>query len=285
MITPLPWKGEQNPAYVLLSTLFVDVPSGGVAVITRQREQQLQELWRQLVPDSSTANNNDLNREQLEHLNEALTHTSTGLARHHEQLEFLGDAVLRLAASDFIESEHPQMPVGERSALRAQLVSDRWLAELGTTIGIEVLLQVGSKASGDQAARSTLRAEHCEALIGAIYRISGKVSPVQCWLTPYWRETSRDVLADPHRGNSKSALQEWTQAQGLGLPIYECHEVNKRHGDPRRFHCQVFIQDQNSPTAEAWGGSRRQAEQQAAKAAMQQTTFASVPSSSQTQNS
>ncbi len=266
MITPLPWKGEQNPAYVLLSTLFVDVQCGGVAVITPQREQQLQELWRQLVPDSSTANNKGLNREQLEHLDEALTHTSTGLARHHEQLEFLGDAVLRLAASDFIESEHPQLPVGERSALRAQLVSDRWLAELGSKIDIEALLKLGAKASGDGAARSTLRAEHCEALIGAIYRISGKVSPVQSWLTPYWRETSRDVLTDPSRGNSKSALQEWTQAQGLGLPIYECHEVNKRHGDPRRFYCQVFIQD--SRVAEAWGGSRRQAEQQAAKSAL-----------------
>lgn len=255
----------------------------GVAVITPHREQQLQELWHHLVPDSNTGNHKDLNREQIEHLNEALTHTSTGLARHHEQLEFLGDAVLRLAASDFIESEHPQMPVGERSALRAQLVSDRWLAELGTTIGIEVLLQVGSKASGDQAARRTLRAEHCEALIGAIYRITGKIRPVQAWLTPYWQRTTLEVLADPHRGNSKSALQEWTQAQGLGLPTYECDEVNKRHGDPRRFHCKVFIHDKQA--AEAWGGSRRQAEQEAAKAAMQQTTFASVPSSSQTQNS
>ena len=270
MITPLPWKGEQNPAYVLLSTPFVDVPSGGVAVITPQREQQLQELWRKLVPDLSGTKTSDLSREQLEHLDEALTHTSTGLARHHEQLEFLGDAVLRLAASDFIESEHPQMPVGERSALRAQLVSDRWLADFGETIGIESLLKIGAKASGDLAARATLRAEHCEALIGAIYRISGKVSPVQKWLPPYWQETSRNVLADPHRGNSKSALQEWTQAQGLGLPTYACQEISQRHGDPRRFHCQVFIQDQKSPRAEAWGGSRRQAEQEAAKAALHQ---------------
>ena len=254
-------------------------------MITPHREQQLQDLWSQLVPDSSPANEDELNPEQLEHLDEALTHTSTGLARHHEQLEFLGDAVLRLAASDFIESEHPQMPVGERSALRAQLVSDRWLAKLGSKIDIEALLKLGSKASGDAAARATLRAEHCEALIGALYRISGKVTPVQTWLTPYWRQTSRDVLADPHRGNSKSALQEWTQAQGLGLPSYVCQEISRRHGDPRRFHCQVFIQDQNSPAAEAWGGSRRQAEQEAAKAAMQPTTLASVPSSSQAQKS
>ena len=140
-------------------------------MITPQRDQQLQELWRQLVTDSSPANESKLNPEQLEHLDEALTHTSTGLARHHEQLEFLGDAVLRLAASDFIESEHPQMPVGERSALRAQLVSDRWLAELGSKIGIEAFIKLGAKASGDRAARTTLRAEHCEALILSLIHI------------------------------------------------------------------------------------------------------------------
>jgi len=87
----------------------------------------------------------------------------------------------------------------------------------------------------------TLRAEHCEALIGAIYRVSGKVTPIQTWLTPYWCETSRDELVDPHRGNSKSALQEWTQSQGLGLPTYVCQQISQRHGDPRRFHCRVFI--------------------------------------------
>ena len=106
---------------------------------------------------------------------------------------------------------------------------------IGSAIGIEVLIKVGAKASGDLAARATLRAEHCEALIGAIYRISGKVLPVQTWLTPYWQETSRDVLADPHRGNSKSALQEWTQAQGLGLPSYTCQGLSQQQGDPRRF--------------------------------------------------
>ena len=238
----------------------------GVAVITPNREQQLRALWSQLVPEPSRTNDSKLSTEQLAQLDEALTHTSTGFARHHEQLEFLGDAVLRLAASDFIESEHGQLSVGERSALRAQLVSDRWLADLGEDIRIETLLNLGSKASGDLAARATLRAEHCEALIGAMYRISGEVTPVQTWLTPYWQRTSREVLADPYRGNSKSALQERTQAQGLGLPTYTCQEISKRHGDPRRFHCQVFIQD--SQAAEAWGGSRRQAEQKAAKAAL-----------------
>ena len=68
-------------------------------------------------------------------LDEALTHTSAGLSLNHEKLEFLGDAVLRLAASEFLEQHYPNLSVGQSSALRAQLVSDRWLGELGQAIG------------------------------------------------------------------------------------------------------------------------------------------------------
>ena len=76
------------------------------------------------------------------------------------------------------------------------------------------------------------------------------------------------VLADPHRGNSKSALQEWSQGQGLGLPRYACSEVSQRHGDPKRFQASVTLPPDLA--ADGWGGSRREAEQQAAEALMAQ---------------
>ena len=183
--------------------------------------------------------------EALAQLDEALTHTSSGLHPHHEQLEFLGDAVLRLAASEFIATTYPQMPVGERSSLRAQLVSDRWLAQLGEAITIEHCWRIGPKASGDPTATATLRAD----------------------------QQRRGSVADPHRGNSKSALQEWSQARGLGLPRYACREVNQRHGDPRRFLVSVTLPPDRA--AEGWGGSRRLAEQQAASALMAQLKAAS----------
>ena len=200
-------------------------------------------------------------------VDEALTHTSAGLAIDHERLEFLGDAVLRLAASEFIEQHYSQLPVGERSALRAQLVSDRWLAQLGEQIGIDSVLLIGAKARGDAAGQATLRAEASEALIGALYQSWNTLKPVHTWLTPHWQRTSAAVLADPHKGNAKSALQEWSQARKLGLPSYRSAETSQRHGDPRRFHCQVDLKGQ--PTAEGWGGSRREAEQKAAQAALQ----------------
>lgn len=227
-----------------------------------QPSRPLKQLWDALNQSSKT-----LRQEDLALLQEALTHTSSGLNPHHEQLEFLGDAVLRLTASEFIASAYPHMPVGERSSLRAQLVSDRWLAELGSNIEIENWWQIGPKASGDSTAAATIRAELSEALIGAIYRISG-LTAVHQWLTPHWQRSAEGVLSDPHRGNCKSALQEWSQGEGLGLPTYSSEEMSQHHGDPRRFHCSVTLPPQLA--AEGWGRSRRDAEQQAARAALDQ---------------
>ena len=97
---------------------------------------------------------------------------------------------------------------------------------------------------------------------------------VHHWLTPHWQRSAEAVLADPHRGNSKSALQEWSQGQGLGLPHYACKEANKRHGDPRRFQASVTLPPDLA--AEGWGGSRREAEQQAASALMAQLKASSA---------
>ena len=58
--------------------------------------------------------------------NQALIHSSGDKSNNYEKLEFFGDAVLRLAASNFIDKKYPQMSVGERSELRAQIVSDEW---------------------------------------------------------------------------------------------------------------------------------------------------------------
>ena len=80
----------------------------------------------------------------LQPLRAALTHTSAGLEVNHEELEFLGDAVLRLACAEFLEEHNPTLSVGDRSAFRAQLVSDRWLAELAAELELDGLIRAGS---------------------------------------------------------------------------------------------------------------------------------------------
>ena len=78
--------------------------------------------------------------------------------------------MLRLAASNFIEKKYPHMSVGERSELRAQIVSDEWLTKLGGKINIEKLIIKGPKALGDENSKNTIIGEATEALIGALYK-------------------------------------------------------------------------------------------------------------------
>jgi ribonuclease-3 len=211
-------------------------------------------------------------------LDEALTHSSTGQPRHHDRLEFLGDAVLRLAAAEFLRSAYPSMGVGDSSALRAQLVSDRWLSELARAIALEPVLLLGAMATGDRAGRATVLAECCEALVGAIYSVGGGpqggLVAVQHWLAPHWQASAAELVADPLRHNWKSALQEWSQGQGKGLPSYHSQERSRVHGDPERFECRVEVA---GLSGEGRGGSRREAEQQAARAALEAIDLRPIP--------
>jgi ribonuclease-3 len=246
------------------------------------RLQQLQAFLESLGIPPGAPGGPGLDAAALAPVEEALSHSSAGLACNHEQLEFLGDAVLRLAASEFLSRHHAVLTVGQRSALRAQLVSDRWLAELAEELQLVRLLHLGPLAQGDRSGRATVLAECCEALVGGVYQAwggaSGGLEAVLRWLEPAWERSSAELLADPERYNWKSALQEWSQGEGLGLPRYDCQETSRRHGDPRRFRAAVRWGDSESPCrGEGWGGSRREAEQQAARAALAGLKRSAVP--------
>ncbi len=235
--------------------------------ISKERLEQITVFLKHLKIDFKTT---QLNNKEIELglnlINEALTHTSAEREINHEKLEFLGDAVLRLAASEFIERKYPSMKVGDRSALRSQLVSDEWLSKVGEKEKIYNFFLIGTKATGDPSAKATLNAEATEAIIGAIYAWRKDLEPIHRWLSPYWEETSKTVMADPHMQNAKSALQEWSQQKGFQLPHYDCKETCQSHGNPRRFFCRVQIEQ--DIVGEGWGSSRKAAEKEAARVAL-----------------
>ncbi len=200
------------------------------------------------------------------HIDESLTHSSANSEINYEKLEFLGDAVLRLIASDFIKDKYPYMQVGERSELRSHLVSDQWLEEVGKKIEIKRVLVIGKKALRDSSAKATIQAEATEALIGALYESLTILDPIKDWLIPFWEAKSKEILADPHKKNYKSALQELTQSKGLSIPIYKTIEIDKKHDNPKRFFCTVYIKSQS--IAEGFGKSMKQAEKDAARKAL-----------------
>ena len=194
--------------------------------------------------------------------NEALTHSSANKLVNYEKLEFFGDAVLRLSASDFIDRRYKNMNVGKRSELRSQIVSDEWLTELGKKIYIEKVIIKGAKAMGDEIAKDTIIADTSEALIGAVYKCFNSIREVNIWLDNIWEKDAELYLKAPHKYNAKSALQEWCQSRGFDLPIYRIYEVSQKHGDPKRFSCEIYLN--GSKEAISFGHSHKKAEKNAA---------------------
>ena len=199
----------------------------------------------------------------IQDFNQALIHSSNDKMINYEKLEFFGDAVLRLAASNFIEKKYPQMSVGERSELRAQIVSDEWLTKLGNEIGIDKLIIKGPKALGDENSKNTIIGEATEALIGALYKCFNSIQEVSLWLDDIWEEDSEIFLKAPYKFKSKTVLQEWCQSKGFDLPEYKINEVSKKNGDPKRFFCDIFINGLKESSS--FGKSHKQAESNAAK--------------------
>ena len=194
--------------------------------------------------------------------NEALTHSSAKKLVNHEKLEFFGDAVLRLSASDFIERNYDNLSIGNRSELRSHIVSDEWLTELGKKIFIEKIIIKGPQAIRDKNSKDTIIAETSEALIGAIYKCFNSIHEVNIWLDNFWEKDAELYLKAPHKYNAKSALQEWCQSHGFDLPIYKIYELSRNHGDPKRFSCEIYLN--GSKKACSFGQSHKKAEKNAA---------------------
>ena len=202
-------------------------------------------------------------------LNMALTHRSAG-QQHYERLEFLGDAVLSYVITGELYKRFPVATEGQLSRLRASLVKGDTLAKISRQISLGEYLNLGSgelKSGGFR--RASILADAFEALIGAIY-LDGGAQAASQFILRYFeaRLTQCDpnsVLKDP-----KTRLQELLQSQGRALPEYR---VDAIEGEP---HLQVFkvvcmVQGITDPVV-GTANSRRKAEQEAARRALEQLT-------------
>ena len=203
-------------------------------------------------------------------LDQALTDISTSARYNNQHLEFLGDAVLRLAAAEFLREMYPAMSVGEMAATRSQLVSDRTLTTLAHRYRLDQQLKLSSSAAGDQAGQASRLADAFEAVLGALYLSTHDLSLVRPWLDGELKRLTQVLQQDPARQNYKAALQELTQAHDKQLPDYRVFEISQEHGDPERFYAEVWYQ--NKSWGDGKGGSRKQAEQMAAQQALAELT-------------
>lgn len=184
---------------------------------------------------------------------------------HNERLEFLGDAVLELAVTDYLFNKFPDKPEGELTAVRAALVNTNSLSEASDKLGLnEYLLMSKGEAKDTGRARQYILANAFEAVIGAIYMDKGYESAEAFIAGQLYQKTERIVekrlWQDP-----KSRFQELAQENVSITPTYEMlSQVGPDHD--RIFTVGVFLK--NEKVAEGQGRSKQEAEQSAAEAAI-----------------
>ena len=223
-----------------------------------RRQKQLQSLVNRLgLPAQAPV------KWQL--LDLALTHPTVSTEANYEQLEFMGDAVVRLVAAEVLWETYPDCPVGEYAAIRSVLVSDRILAQLADEYGFELYLLVAGSATGDKAGQETRLADAFEAVLGALYLSTHSMELVRPWLDPHFKKLAAQIRSDPARLNYKAALQEWTQAHFKVLPEYRVQETPQPHGALERFTAEVWLQGRR--LGGGTGRSIKAAEQVAAQVA------------------
>ena len=227
------------------------------------------------MPDFSTfAKKHSLAFNDLNLLIEALTHRSylnehrEYEGSHNERLEFLGDAVLELATTDFLFKKFPTKPEGELTAYRAALVNTVSLAESAQALGInEYLLLSKGEARDTGRARDVILADAFEAIIGAIYLDSGYAS-AEAFIAGHIFSKIDDVITRRSYQDAKSRFQEAAQEKRGVTPAYETlSEVGPDHN--KRFTVGVFIG--TSEIARGEGDSKQEAEQVAAQNALGKT--------------
>lgn len=202
----------------------------------------------------------------------AITHRSylnehrEATQEHNERLEFLGDAVLELAVTDYLFNKYPNKPEGELTAVRAALVNTNSLSESSDKLGLnEYLLMSKGEAKDTGRARQYILANAFEAVIGAIYMDKGYEAAESFIAGQLYQKTDRIVekrlWQDP-----KSRFQELAQENVSVTPTYEMlSQVGPDHD--RVFTVGVFLKSEK--VSEGQGRSKQEAEQAAAEKAIE----------------
>ena len=197
---------------------------------------------------------------------EALTHRSymaeQELDTSYERLEFLGDAVLQLAITHYLYEGYPTMAEGEMAKVRAAVVNEAALAEVGRSfdMGPALLLGRGEELSGGRDKDSIL-SDVVEAVLGAVYLEAGFTDASRI-VRRHWQSLVDDRASDPGKRDYKTRLQEHLARTGL-KPRYEITDSGPEHD--KHFKAAVWVDGRLIGTGE--GSSKKRAEQQAARLA------------------
>ena len=200
-------------------------------------------------------------------LGEALNHSSyanehRGGLGSNERLEFLGDSVLGFVSAEYLFREHPDLPEGDLTRMRASLVCEQSLYEVARELELGSYLKLGrGEEAGGGRERQSILADATEAVFAAVY-LDGGIQPVRELIV---RVLLSQAPAAEERRDYKTTLQEVTQRRSGQVLTY--HMVDQRGPD----HNKTFLFEvrlNGTAIGRGEGHSKKEAEQAAAKAAL-----------------
>lgn len=199
-------------------------------------------------------------------LDEALRHASAVAKRtgpSNQRLEFLGDRVLGLAIAGELHRRHAKAAEGELARLLNALVRRETCADRAVALGIDKALSLGAAEEREDGRRkAAILADACEAVLAAVYLDAGfeKAAEVVATVWGPLMDDAKGIEADP-----KTALQERLQARGEPPPTYQ---IVERTGPDHAPHFVIAVTGATGVLGTGDGGSKREAEQKAARAAL-----------------
>ena len=204
-------------------------------------------------------------------LENALTHSSCanesrGKLQSNERLEFLGDSILGMVVADHLYRNHPDLPEGELTRTRAALVCEESLVEVAAELNLGEYLRLGKgEESGGGRHRPSIQADAVEAVLAAVY-LDGGIGSARKFIQRFILDRG-DVVAVSR--DHKTALQELVQREsGQVLEYRLLGATGPDHA--KVFRVEVDLNGEAVGTGE--GRSKKEAEQNAARAAIEKLT-------------
>lgn len=183
---------------------------------------------------------------------------------NNERLEFLGDSVLGIVVADYLFRLLPDRPEGDLAKIKSHVVSEDSLADIALSLGIDAIVHVGKgeELSGGRKKKALL-SDSMEAVIGAWYLDAGYDKAAR-FILRYLKGPIELVLADKHRKDYKTLLQETVQKRFHSYPKYI---LDRKTGPDhqRTFWMKVVVQGRTYGPGK--GGNKKSAEQEAARMA------------------
>jgi ribonuclease III len=221
-------------------------------------------------PSLTTSPNLPALQKRLEHvfsnpklLVQALTHRSFS-SDHNERIEFLGDSVLNLAVAGLLYEQLSELPEGDLSRVRANLVKQDTLHQVAVSLGLPDMLRLGegeAKSGGQK--RPSILADALEALIGAVYLDAG-FEAASSLVRRLFKDVEINAQMPAIGKDPKTELQEWLQGRKMNLPIYRVVGTQgAAHKQTFDVECEIV---EYRRAERGIGGSRRAGEQAAATA-------------------